>query len=166
MRADDPVVFMEHKELWQSTGEVDADAAPIEMGKVAIRHEGRDITLISWSSTANACVAAAETLATQGIAAEVIDLRILWPWDRDCVCNSIEKTGRVLVAHESTRAGGFGGELIAEIAEAFYGKLKSRPMRIGSPHVPVPYSKPLEDRYRVGALEVAAAAPKLFEKTV
>ena len=166
IRADDPVVFMEHKELWQSTGEVDADAAPIELGKAAIRRAGRDITLISWSSTANACVAAAETLATQGMAAEVIDLRTLWPWDRDCVFDSIEKTGRVLVAHESTRAGGFGGELIAEIAEAYYGKLKARPMRLGSPRVPVPYSKPLEDMCRVGAVEIAAAALKLFETKV
>lgn len=162
IRCDDPVVYMEHKELWLTSGEVDADAAPVELGKAAIRRAGRDITLVSWSSTANACVTAAETLAAQGISAEVIDLRTLWPWDRDCVFTSIEKTGRVIVAHESTRAGGFGGELIAEIAEAFYGKLKARPLRLGSPRVPVPYSKPLEDMCRVGAAEIATAALKLF----
>ena len=75
IRCDDPVVFMEHKELWQTTGEVDADAPAIELGKAAIRRTGTDVTLVSWSSTANACVAAAETLAAQGIDAEVIDLR-------------------------------------------------------------------------------------------
>ena len=161
IRCDDPVVFMEHKELWLTTGEVDADAAPVELGKAALRRAGKDVTLVSWSSTANACVAAAATLAAEGIDAEVIDLRTLWPWDRDAVFASIEKTGRVIVAHESTRAGGFGGELLAEIAEAFYGKLKARPLRLGSPRVPVPYSKPLEDLCRVGAADIAAAARKL-----
>ena len=161
IRCDDPVVYLEHKELWQTSGEVDADAAPAELGKAATRREGRDVTLVSWSSTANACVAAAETLAKQSIDAEVIDLRTLWPWDRDTVFASIEKTGRIVVAHESTRAGGFGGELLAEIAEAFYGKLKARPVRLGSPRVPVPYSKPLEDLCRVGAAEIVAAAAGL-----
>ena len=161
IRCDDPVVFMEHKELWQTTGEVDAAAPPVALGQAAIRRAGKDVTLVSWSSTANACVAAAETLAAQGIDAEVIDLRTLWPWDRDTVFASIEKTGRVIVAHESARAGGFGGELLAEIAEAFYGKLKARPLRLGSPRVPVPYSKPLEDLCRVGAADIAAAARRL-----
>lgn len=158
IRADDPVVFMEHKELWLDTGEVDEAAEPLEIGKAAVRRTGSDITLLSWSSTANACVAAAGLLATQGIDAEVIDLRTLWPWDRDTVFASIRKTSRVLVAHESPRVGGLGGELLAEIAEVFFGRLLARPTRIGSPRIPVPYSKPLEDLCRVGPNEIAAAA--------
>ena len=164
IRADDPVVFMEHKELWLETGEVDADAGPIELGKAALRRQGRDVTLVSWSSTANACLAAATLLAAEGIDAEVIDLRTLWPWDRAAVFASIEKTGRVLVAHESTRVGGFGGEFVAEIAEAFFGRLKAAPARLASPRIPVPYSKPLEDVCRVGPAEIAAAARRLFGK--
>jgi pyruvate/2-oxoglutarate/acetoin dehydrogenase E1 component len=164
IRADDPVVFMEHKELWLETGEVDADAGPIELGKAALRRKGGDVTLVSWSSTANACLAAATLLAAEGIDAEVIDLRTLWPWDRAAVHASIEKTGRVLVAHESTRVGGFGGELVAEIAEAFFGRLKAPPTRLASPRIPVPYSKPLEDVCRVGPAEIAAAARGLFAR--
>jgi pyruvate dehydrogenase E1 component beta subunit len=137
---------------------VDEAAEPLEIGKAAVRRAGSDITLLSWSSTANACVAAAGLLATQGIDAEVIDLRTLWPWDRDTVFASIRKTSRVLVAHESPRVGGLGGELLAEIAEAFFGRLLARPTRIGSPRIPVPYSKPLEDLCRVGPSEIAAAA--------
>ncbi len=159
IRSDDPVVYMEHKELWRETGEVDADAPPAEIGKAAVRRTGSDITLVSWSSTVHTCLAAAEHLAQEyGIQAEVIDLRTLWPWDRETVFASIEKTRRVVVAHESTRVGGFGGEVLAEIAEAFWGKLKSKPVRLGSPRVPVPYSKPLEDMCRVPAADIAAAA--------
>jgi pyruvate/2-oxoglutarate/acetoin dehydrogenase E1 component len=158
IRADDPVVYLEHKELWLETGEVDEAAQPLEIGKAAVRRAGSDITLVSWSSTANTCVAAAELLARDGIDAEVIDLRTLWPWDRDCVFASIRKTSRALVAHESPRVGGLGGELLAEIAEALFGELKARPARIAAPRIPVPYSKPLEDLCRVTAAGIAAAA--------
>ena len=129
-----------------------------------MRRAGSDITLLSWSSTANACVAAADVLAGQGIDAEVIDLRTLWPWDRDTVFASIRKTSRVLVAHESSRVGGLGGELLAEIAEACFGQLLAPPTRIGSPRIPVPYSKPLEDLCRVGPGEIAAAAAAMCGK--
>jgi pyruvate dehydrogenase E1 component beta subunit len=164
IRADDPVVYMEHKELWLETGEVDEGAPPLEIGKAAVRRVGSDITLLSWSSTANACVAAADVLAGQGIDAEVIDLRTLWPWDRDTVFASIRKTSRVLVAHESSRVGGLGGELLAEIAEACFGRLLAPPTRIGSPRIPVPYSKPLEDLCRIGPGEIATAAAAMCGK--
>lgn len=163
IRADDPVVFMEHKELWLETGEVDEAAGPMEIGKAALRRSGSDITLVSWSSTANACMAAAQLLAVQGVDAEVIDLRTLWPWDRETVFASVKKTGRVLVAHESTQVGGFGGELLAEIAQECFGQLSAPPTRIGSPRIPVPYSKPLEDLCRVGAELIAAAAVRLVD---
>ncbi len=164
IRSDDPVVFMEHKELWLETGEVDTSAPPTELGQAAVRRVGGDITLVSWSSTANACVVAAEALAREGVNAEVIDLRTLWPWDKQTVFGSIAKTARVLVAHESTRVGGFGGELLAEIAQAFFGRLKAAPTRVGSPRIPVPYSKPLEDLCRVGPEQIAQAARTLMER--
>lgn len=163
IRADDPVVFMEHKELWLETGEVDEAAGPAEMGKAAVRRPGTDITLVSWSSTANACVAAARTLAEQGIAAEVIDLRTLWPWDRATVHASVRKTGRVLVAHESPTVGGFGGEVLADISETCFDSLKAAPVRLGAPRIPVPYSKPLEDVCRVGPEGIAEAAARLCQ---
>ena len=161
IRADDPVVFMEHKELWLETGDVDESAEPIDIGKAAVRRVGTDITLLSWSKTANNCLGATDLLAAQGVYAEVIDLRTLWPWDRDTVFSSIQKTKRVLIAHESPRVGGFGGELLAEVAEVFWGQLKARPVRLGSPRIPVPYSKPLEDMCRVGPEDIAHAAALL-----
>jgi pyruvate dehydrogenase E1 component beta subunit len=161
IRSDDPVVFMEHKELWLEKAEVDEGAEPIDIGKAAVRREGLDITLLSWSKTANTCLAAADLLSLQGVSAEVIDLRTLWPWDRETVFKSIKKTGRILIAHESTRVGGFGGELLAEIAEVFWGQMKARPMRIGSPRIPVPYSKPLEDICRIGPEMIANTAALL-----
>jgi pyruvate dehydrogenase E1 component beta subunit len=163
IRADDPVVFMEHKELWLETGDVDESAEPIDIGKAAVRRVGTDLTLLSWSKTANSCLEAADLLAAQGVSAEVIDLRTLWPWDRNTVFNSIQKTQRFLIAHESPRVGGFGGELLADIAEVFWGQLKARPVRLGSPRIPVPYSKPLEDICRVGPENIAQAAALLCQ---
>lgn len=161
IRAEDPVVFMEHKELWLESGEVDEDAPPLAIGTAAVRRRGADLTLVSWSSTANASVAAARLLEGQGVDAEVIDLRTLWPWDRDTVLASVRKTGRVLVAHESPKVGGLGGELLAEIAQSCFAQLKAAPARLASPRIPVPYSKPLEDVCRVTAEGIAAAAVQL-----
>ena len=135
----------------------------LAIGKAAIRKTGKDITLLSWSKSANDCVHAAELLAKESIDAEVIDLRTLWPWDRDTVFASIEKTQRVLVVHESTKVGGFGGELLAEISENFFGKLQSAPTRLGSPRIPVPYAKNLEDLCRVDATMICQAAKKLVQ---
>jgi pyruvate dehydrogenase E1 component beta subunit len=163
IRCDDPVVFMEHKELWLTTGEVDESAGPVELGKAAVRKAGSDITLLSWSKSANDCLSAATLLAEKGIDAEVIDLRTLWPWDRDTVFASIEKTKRILVVHESSKVGGFGGELLAEISENFFGKLKSAPTRLGSPRIPVPYAKNLEDLCRVDATMICQTAQKLVQ---
>ena len=165
IRCEDPVVFMEHKELWLTTGHVDDNAQATPLGQAAVRRQGKDITLLSWSKSANDCVTAASLLADKGIDAEVIDLRTLWPWDRATVFASIEKTRRVLVAHESAKVGGFGGELLAEIAEHFFGKLLSAPTRIGSPRIPVPYAKNLEDLCRVDPSMICHAAEKLVRPT-
>lgn len=163
IQSNDPVVYMEHKELWLETADVDTQTSPIPLGVGKIRRPGKDITLISWSKTANECVTAATELAELGIDAEVIDLRTLWPWDRKMVLQSIQKTKRVLVAHESTEVGGFGGELLAEISQEFWGALKAPPKRIGSPRIPVPYSKPLEDLCRVSSHKIALTVKEMMK---
>ncbi len=161
IRADDPVVFMEHKELWLTEGEVDEAAQPAEIGRAVVRRRGSDITLVSWSSTALACVEAGAMLERDDIDAEVIDLRTLWPWDRETVMASVRKTRRVLVAHESTRVGGFGAELVAEIAEQLHDELAAAPARLASPRIPVPFSEPLEALCRVSAHAIARRADQL-----
>jgi pyruvate dehydrogenase E1 component beta subunit len=92
---------------------------------------------------------------------EVIDLRTLWPWDRDAVFASVAKTGRLLVAHEAVQAGGFGAEIAATVAEALDADLKAPVRRLGAPRIPVAYAPPLEDKARVTADQIAAACREL-----
>jgi pyruvate dehydrogenase E1 component beta subunit len=155
---DDPVVYLEHKNIWGMQGEVDTSLT-YEFGKAAIRKTGNDVTLVSWSDTANLCVAAAETLATQGIDAEVIDLRSLWPWDKTAVLDSVRKTGRLVVAHESVAVGGFGAEVVATVAEHAGDALRGPVRRLGAPRSLVAYAPNLEDQVRV-TLEMIVTAAK------
>jgi pyruvate dehydrogenase E1 component beta subunit len=104
------------------------------------------------------CLAAADELATQGVEAEVVDLRTLWPWDRATVFTSVAKTGRLVVAHQAVRVGGFGGEIVAEVSEHLFDELQAPPRRLGAPRVPVPYSEPLEMLCRVSPHDIVRTA--------
>jgi pyruvate/2-oxoglutarate/acetoin dehydrogenase E1 component len=157
IRCDDPVVYMEHKELWTASGEVDEAAPPAELGKACIAASGGDLTIVTWSSMVGVCVDAAKKLAGR-CSAEVIDLRTLWPWDRDAVFDSVAKTGRLLVVHQAVRVGGFGAEIVAETAEHLHAKLKCAPRRLAAPRVPVPYAEPLETLCRVSEAQIVTAA--------
>jgi pyruvate dehydrogenase E1 component beta subunit len=151
LASGDPVVYMEHKELWGLSGEV-PDGHRAALGAAAVRREGRDVTLVTWSRTAHAALEAAEAAAQRGISVEVIDLRTIWPWDRDAVLASAAKTRRLLVAHEAIQVGGFGAEIAATVAEA----LRIPVARLGAPRVPVGYSRPLEDEARITADKILA----------
>lgn len=164
IRCDDPVIYMEHKELWPVTGEVDEAAQPLPLGTACIRHEGGDITIVTWSSMVAVCLAAADKLAARGRSAEVIDLRTLWPWDREAVFKSMAKTGRLLVVHEAVRVGGFGGEIVAEVAERMFGSLKAAPRRLAAPRVPIPFSEPLETQCRIAEERIVATAQEMIAK--
>ncbi len=161
IRSGEPVVYMEHKNLWGLQGEVPEADEVAELGKARIDRPGRDVTIVTWSAALHTCREAAATLASQGIEAEIIDLRTLWPWDRDCVFDSVGRTGRLLVVHEAVAVGGFGGEIAASVAEHCFRDLKGPVRRLGAPRVPVSYSPPLEDRVRVTADAVAAAAREM-----
>ena len=159
IRCDDPVVYMEHKELMAAEGEVSDDPEEIvPIGKARIVSEGSDLTIVSWSKMSLIAAEAAELLAGDGINAEVIDLRSLWPWDKDAVYTSVAKTGRLLVAQEAVQVGGFGAEVAADVAENLSDALKTHVRRIGAPRIPVPYSEPMENEYRVTAERIAAKA--------
>jgi pyruvate dehydrogenase E1 component beta subunit len=152
IRCDDPVVYMEHKGLWGLKGEVDeADGAPIPLGVARTVREGGDITIVSWAQMVHVAAAAAETLAGEGVSAEVIDLRTLYPWDRAAVHASVRKTGRLLVVHEAVQVGGFGGEIVADVSEHLFDRLKGPARRIGGPRIPIPFSVPLEAAYMIPA---------------
>ena len=157
IECDDPVVYMEHKDLWALEGEV-PDGHTVEIGKANVVHEGSDVTIVSWSGARHVAEAAAETLSAEGTSAEVIDLRSIWPWDRDCVLRSAAKTGRLLVAHEAVRDGGFGAEIAATAAEEILGV---KVARLGAPRIPIPYAPPLEDTIRVTAEMIIGAVKRL-----
>lgn len=154
---DDPVVYLEHKNIWGLEGEVDT-SLEVELGKAAVRTTGDDVTIVSWSDTANLCVKAAGALADQGISAEVIDLRSLWPWDRAAVLGSVRKTGRLVVAHESVAVSGFGAEVVATVVEHAGVALKGPVRRLGAPRSLVAYAPNLEDKMRVTLDMIVTAA--------
>ena len=143
----DPVIYMEHKELWGLQGEV-ADER-VSLGKAKILRAGKDVTLVTWSRTVHAALEAASKV---NLSVEVIDLRTLWPWDRAAVFSSVSKTGRLLVVHEAVQVAGFGAEIAATVSE----ELGVPVRRLGAPRIPVGYSRPLEDETRISAERIAA----------
>ena len=155
----DPVAYLEHKELWGLEGDVDT-TLPVPLGKARVVRPGRDLTLVTWSRTLHESLAAAETLAGEGIEVEVIDLRTLWPWDRETVLASCAKTQRLLVAHEAVQVAGFGAEIAASVAEAIGCPVK----RLGAPRIPVGYAPTLESQARVGADRIAAAMRAFLQR--
>jgi pyruvate dehydrogenase E1 component beta subunit len=166
IRSDDPVVVLEPKALWQSSGTVPDGEHIVPIGAARVARHGGDVTLITWSALLPVALAAAGAVATRGgLSTEVIDLRSLWPWDRETVLASVARTGRVVIAHEAVRVGGFGAELFATIAEAGVVRSPAAMRRVGAPRIPVPFSPPLEAMYRVSqeqiedALHAVAAAP-------
>ncbi len=156
MQSDDPVVYMEHKTLWGVEGPVDADLE-IPLSRAATLRTGADLTLVSWSRQVHVCAQACEQLAALGIAVELIDLRTIWPWDREAVLQSCTKTKRLLVVHEAIQAAGFGAEIVATVAEHLPCKVK----RLGAPRIPVGYAPVLEAQARVGVEAIVQAAQQM-----
>lgn len=168
IRCDDPVVYMEHKNLWALQGEVpqdEPDEAQVAaaLGRARLVREGSDLTIVSWSAAVHECDAAGGALARRGVAAEIIDLRCLWPWDKAAVFASVRRTGRLLVVHEAVSVGGFGAEIAASVAEHCHGALKAPIRRLGAPRAPIAYAPNLEDRVRVSAAMIEAAAAAMLQ---
>ena len=164
IRCDDPVVYMEHKNLWQLEGEVPEGEHLVPLGKADIARQGDALTIVTWSAMRHVCLKAAQTLSTKGIEAEVIDLRTLWPWDRETVFESVRRTGRLLVAQEAVSVAGFGAEIAASVAEALHHDLKAPVRRLGAPRIPVAYAPTMEDKVRVTDTMVTEAALAMLVK--
>jgi pyruvate/2-oxoglutarate/acetoin dehydrogenase E1 component len=140
-----PVLFFEHKHLYRRIkGEVPDERYVTPIGKARIHQEGDDVSVITWG----AMVYTAEEAAKQVDASvEIVDLRTVMPWDRQAVLESVRKTSKVLVLHEDTRTGGFGGEIAATIAEEAFEDLDGPVKRIAAPDCPVPFSPVLEKAF-------------------
>lgn len=159
LASGDPVVYLEHKELWGVVGEV-PEGLRVPLGQARRLVAGDDLTIVSWSKSVATCVEAATELAAKGMAADVIDLRTLWPWDRAMVLESAARTGHLLVVHEAVQVGGFGAEIAAAAAEA----TGCRIARLGAPRIPSGYAKPLEDESRISVTGVVDMATALLRR--
>ena len=156
IKSDDPVVYMEHKNLWDVSGDVTLGQT-LPLGKAHIAKHGGDVSVVTWSAQVHTALEAAELLAIEGIEIEVIDLRSLWPWDEDTVAKSLAKTGRLVVCHEAVGVSGFGAEILATISERYFGLLKRPPIRVTAPRIPISYAPNLENEVKVTAKDISNA---------
>jgi pyruvate dehydrogenase E1 component beta subunit len=138
-------------------GEVPDPAPVVPIGEAAVLREGRDVTVVALSRLVHDALDAAELLAGDGIEIEVIDSRTLVPLDLRTIVESVERTGRLVVAHEAVEHGGFGAEIAAQVQAAAFDYLDAPVVRVAAPFAPVPFSPPLEDAYLPGAGEIVAA---------
>jgi pyruvate dehydrogenase E1 component beta subunit len=155
---DDPVVFLEHRGLYWSRGDVPDARDGGALDGAAIRRRGTDVTIVAYGAMVATALDAAAVLEAEGIDAEVIDLRALVPLDLDTVCSSVQRTGRLVVAHEAVVAGGYGAEIVAAVAERSGAALQAPARRVGAPSAPVPASRDLESLFVPSAARVADAA--------
>jgi len=145
IRDNNPVVFIEHKLLYKTKGEVPEEMYEIPLGKADIKREGKDLTIIATGIMVQKSLAAAEKLIKEGIDIEVLDPRTLRPLDTESIVKSVKKTGKVLIVHEAVKTGGFGGELAGVIAESeAFGYLDAPILRLAGREVPIPYNRDLE----------------------
>jgi acetoin:2,6-dichlorophenolindophenol oxidoreductase subunit beta len=158
-----PVVFIENKTLYFRTGEVTEPAVLVPIGKAATLRAGRDVTVVALSRLVHDALEAADHLAAEdGIEVEVIDPRTLVPLDVGAIVESVQRTSRLVVAHEAVEHGGFGAEIVAQVQSAAFDFLDAPIARVGAPFAPIPLSGPLEDAYLPGADEIVAAVRTLF----
>ena len=144
IRDDNPVMFFMDMTLGYTPGEVPEGEHLVPIGQAAVLRAGRDVTLVSYSKTVAACLAAAEQLAAQNISAEVIDLRTLKPLDEATILRSVRKTGRLVVVHEAAAPCGVGAEVAAIVSEKAFTALKAPVRRVTGPDAPSPSSWLLE----------------------
>src|SRR5437660_9952391 len=158
IRDPDPVVFLEPTRMYRSgKGEVEDNGEALPLDVAFVLREGRDVTLIGWGAALKETLAAADELAADGIAAEVIDLATLKPFDEDAVLKSVAKTGRCVIVHEAARTGGFGGEIAALIAERALLSLLAPVARVTGYDAIVPLPR-LEQHYLPSVARIADAA--------
>ncbi|MEI7536748.1 MAG: transketolase C-terminal domain-containing protein [Comamonadaceae bacterium] len=158
LASGDPVIYMEHKELWGLEGMVDS-ALEVPLGQARTLCSGSDLTIVTWSRGVAPVMQTLELPELQGVGVEVIDLRTLWPWDKQAVFESAARSGRLLVVHEAVQVAGFGAEVAASAAEATGCRIR----RLGAPRIPVGYAQVLENEARLSPEKIALAARSLLD---
>lgn len=162
IRDNNPVVFLEHKLLYGTRAEVPDEDYVLPLDKARVKREGRDVTIVSWANMLPKALKAADTLAAEGIEAEVIDLVSAKPIDKETIVASVTKTGRLLVAHEAVLTGGLGAEIGAIVAKEAFGYLDAPIERVGAPDIPPPFSPSLEDAFIPGEADILEKVRGMF----
>ena len=157
IRLDDPVLFLEHKDMYLDVGEVPEGEHLVPFGQAAIKRTGGDVTVVAWSKMLGFALDAAEQLAAEGISVEVIDPRTLVPLDEATILESVARTGRLVVVHEAHRRAGFGAEIAALVSEQAWEALRAPVTRVAALDVPLPMAPPLE-RYVLPSVEDISSA--------
>jgi pyruvate dehydrogenase E1 component beta subunit len=162
LRQPDPVVFIEHKSLYTMKADVDLDAEPLPWGKAAVRREGKDIVIVTYSRQLHYALKAADELSRKGIEATVIDLRTLNPLDFDTVRERVEAIGRAMVVSEAVLTSGVAAELAARISEECFDFLEDPVVRVAGEDIPISVSVALEAGSVPGPDLIAAVAGKIL----
>jgi acetoin:2,6-dichlorophenolindophenol oxidoreductase subunit beta len=157
-----PVVVVENKTLYFRRDEVPAKREAVPLGVARTARAGRDVTVVALSRLVPEALAAADELAADGVDVEVIDPRTLVPLDLDTIVESVQRTHRLVVAHEAVVHGGVGAEIAAQVQAAAFDDLDAPVARVGAPFSPVPFSPPLEDAYLPGRAEIVTAVRALL----
>ena len=161
IRDDNPVLFIENKALYALKGEIPEEEYLIPIGKADVKRTGKDVTVVATSRMVHQALEAAKTLSNEGIEVEVIDLRTISPLDKETIFTSVEKTSRLVVAHEAVKAFGIGAEISAMVCEEMIDCLDAPILRVGAPFVPVPFN--LENFYLPNSGDVVKAVKKVIE---
>jgi len=144
IREDNPIVFIEHKMLYNTKGMIPDEEYTVPIGVADIKREGEDVTIVTYSRMLLYCLEAAKELEKEGIDVEIVDLRTLLPLDMQTVINSVKKTNHVVVVEEDCKTAGAGAEIVAQIVEYGFDYLDAPPLRIAGADVPMPKSPVLE----------------------
>ena len=162
VRDNNPVMYIEHKQLFGVKGDVPEGEYVIPLGKADIKRAGSDVTIVAWSWMVQKALAAAEALAAEGIQAEVLDPRTLVPLDTESILQSVGRTGKLVIVHEAVKTGGFGGEIAAIVAEEGMDLLDGPIKRVAMPFAPIPFSPALERIVIPSEEQIVAAVKSLF----
>ena len=157
IRDDNPVIFVEHKFIYDLEGEVPEDIYTVPLGKADVKRQGSDVTIIATMAMVHRALEAAEELSKEGISVEVIDPRTLQPLDGETIIESVKKTHKVVIVHEAVKFAGPGAEIAAMIAEEAFDYLDAPIKRVAAPFTPVPFSPVLEQEYIPSKEKIIAA---------
>ncbi len=162
IRDGNPALFIEHVRLYAGKGPVDESGEAIPFGKLRVAREGKDATVVTYSGMVKPSLDAAARLAEEGIDCEVLDLRTLSPLDREGICDSVRKTGRLVVAHESVKTGGAGAEIAQSAVEGAFDYLQAPIVRVAAKDLPIPTGK-LQDVVFPSADDVVAGVQQVMQ---